>query len=85
MADLLFETRFENACSNAPLVFDHMEEGSSESIVLVISHLVSLMKDQVNFLVSKGLKAALLGEALKTMFCRQEIFVCADYFRLFDK
>ena len=91
MADLLFETRFENACSNAlksfwfqriqvtqrqalkeivlgkdvfvilptgsgkslifqtaPLVFDHMEEGSSESIVLVISPLVS-MKDQVNY------------------------------------
>lgn len=46
----------------APIVFDHMEGSTEESIVLVISPLVSLMRDQVNFLLSKGIKAAFLGE-----------------------
>ena len=53
----------------APLEFGI--EGCSGSIALVISPLVSLMKDQVNFLTSKGLKAVFIGqeqhdEAVKT-------------------
>jgi len=47
----------------APLVFDYMEgKTSPRSIVLVISPLVSLMRDQVNFLMTKNIKATFLGE-----------------------
>jgi len=47
-----------------PLVLDYIEgnHGRHQSIVVVISPLLSLMKDQVNYLQSKGVKAAYLGE-----------------------
>ena len=47
-----------------PLVLDHFEgnHGRHQSIVDVISPLLSSMKDQVNYLQSKGVKAAYLGE-----------------------
>ncbi|XP_078360026.1 putative ATP-dependent DNA helicase RecS [Oculina patagonica] len=46
-----------------PLVFDYMRGNEdAQVIVVVISPLLSLMKDQVNYLISKGVKAAFLGE-----------------------
>ena len=41
--------------------------GDSKPIVMVISPLIALMKDQVDFFTSKGLKAvkALLGKCVK--------------------
>ena len=47
-----------------PLVVDYLRGKCPDdhSIVVVVSPLVSLMKDQVNYLVSKGVNAAFLGE-----------------------
>jgi superfamily II DNA helicase RecQ len=47
-----------------PLVVDYLCGNSPEehSIVVVLSPLVLFMKDQVNYLQSKGMNAAFLGE-----------------------
>jgi RecQ family ATP-dependent DNA helicase len=47
-----------------PLVVDYLRGNcpKEHSIVVVVSPLVSLMKDQVNYLQSKGMNAAFLGE-----------------------
>ena len=44
------------------IVLDHMESRPQHSIVVVIFPLLSLMKDQVNYLQSKVLKAAYISE-----------------------
>ncbi|KAL9959207.1 hypothetical protein ACROYT_G036304 [Oculina patagonica] len=46
-----------------PLVFDYMRGNEhAQAIVVVISPLLFLMKDQVNYLISRGVKAAFLEE-----------------------
>ncbi len=47
-----------------PIVVDYLRGKCPDdhSIVVVVSPLVSLMKDQVNYLISKGVNAAFLGE-----------------------
>ena len=45
-----------------PGAFDHLRRSKAKSIVVVISPLVALMKDQVNNFASKGLSAGYVSE-----------------------
>ena len=46
----------------APYAFEHLSVANKKSMVLVIVPLVSLMKDQVNNLVSRGIPASYVGD-----------------------